>query len=499
MRRGQLLSMDALVSLVLVIMILGTVSATSESLRSGITSMIGWYERANIADNMLDVLTKSPGVPEDWYTNINSLKVLGLKSNTSILGLDYNRVRALALNFNNPSVLSVLKKMSLGKDFSIEFYLSSFQVSIEGSFPRIYIPNITFTGRNGKGVRFDLQGSPQGNDYFSVSYIKITKANGSVYIDENITALTGKNGKNININKGDTIEIVTGSTTYLTTTGADISPELCNKDYSSGNTCVIGPLPKNTEIIIYAKSLISNFQIQLETKGDWRTIRLTSGQGSIVVTVFAYDNTTPKVSTNYTLFTNLWEKKSPTYWFAVINGTPTQDRDLVAASMNSSPWVESAERVITISHFDYNLSAGPSAVDPLVYGILVQPVPLGAYLSVSAPDTKGNATFVALSGSHPIGLMIYRNQRGDPLKGVLVENTTAGVVVKQYPGTTSSVSIPLKDIFGEEGNRFAGLWFYSLGGWDRSEVSIYIVPSIKWDLEPKSEPALVKLMVWDDP
>ncbi|ASJ01186.1 hypothetical protein [Thermococcus gorgonarius] len=499
-RRAQLLSLDAMVSLVIVIFVFTTVINTSSALKGEITSMLGWYERANIADNMLDVMVKTPGEPTNWYQNPDSVKIVGIGSNYSPTGADYRRVKALALNFDKPAVLSALNNMSMGKDFLLEFYLSSFNVSIDGRFPIVYIPNITFADRRGTGLRFDLQGSPDGNDYFSVSYIKITKANGSVYINENITALSN-NGQNIEVNHGDIIEIVTASTTYLTTTSADIPQELCNEKYSnnSNNNCVIGPLPENTRIIIYLTNPESNLQIQLETKWDWKRIRLAPGQGNVIVTASAYDNVTPEIPSSYTFYTNLMEKKTPTYWFAVINGTPTQNRNLILASMDRSPWVEPVERRITIARLEYNLSAGPSATDPMVYGLLTSPLPQGAYLSVSTTsNTTGNVTFVAVSGSRFLGLMVYRDEQGGYLKGVLIGNTTPGVVRRFYSGTNSSILIPLKDIFGEESNVVIGLWLYSLDGWDRSEVSIDIMPSIEWSLEPKAEQAFVKLTVWDD-
>jgi len=123
-RSGQLLSMDALISIVLIIMIFSTVSATSESLRNEITSMIGWYERANIADNMLDVLTKSPGEPEDWEEHPRNVIVVGIKDRNSGF-VSYSRVRSLLRLKTEMSVLASLNKMSAGKDFWLSFRVMS--------------------------------------------------------------------------------------------------------------------------------------------------------------------------------------------------------------------------------------------------------------------------------------------------------------------------------------------------------------------------------------
>lgn len=137
-RRGQLLSMDALVSIVLVIMILGTVSATSESLRSGITSMIGWYERSNIADNMLDVLTKSPGVPEDWDSTGHVI-VIGLRDNNSEYLSSAKLFRLIQLvNSNNTTVISKLSELAGGKNFELRTYYSLYSVEANYSVTPVF-------------------------------------------------------------------------------------------------------------------------------------------------------------------------------------------------------------------------------------------------------------------------------------------------------------------------------------------------------------------------
>ncbi|WP_148882862.1 hypothetical protein [Thermococcus aciditolerans] len=120
MRRGQLFSMDALISIVLVIMILGTVSATSESLRSEITSLVGWYERANIADNMLDVLTKSPGEPEDWEENPQNVRVVGLLDRQEGY-LNYEKIKVLfdLVQSGNSNVISSLCNLSHDNNFKL--------------------------------------------------------------------------------------------------------------------------------------------------------------------------------------------------------------------------------------------------------------------------------------------------------------------------------------------------------------------------------------------
>ncbi len=125
-RRGQIFSMDALVAAVLVIMLIGTVSATSENLKEGITSLVGWYERTNIADNMLDVIVKTPGDPENWSLNPESVVIPGLRSNSSVgMGLDYQKVYALfhGIETNDTHIISSLYRLADNKDFQLAIFL----------------------------------------------------------------------------------------------------------------------------------------------------------------------------------------------------------------------------------------------------------------------------------------------------------------------------------------------------------------------------------------
>ncbi len=155
-RRGQLLSMDALVSIVLVIMILGTVSATSESLRSGITSMIGWYERSNIADNMLDVLTKNPGVPEDWERDPSSVEVVGLAGEDGTISWEKVQSLIYLIAQNNTRAKSSLLNMSMGNDFELVLYRGGWNFSV----------NYTWNPNQNSGYTPPLQ-----LDSFNASYV----------------------------------------------------------------------------------------------------------------------------------------------------------------------------------------------------------------------------------------------------------------------------------------------------------------------------------------
>ena len=131
-RRGQILSLDAMFSLVLVIMILGMISTTSTAMKNEITTMIGWYERSNIGDTMLDIITKTPGDPDNWETDPSKLKQLGLENPNYPDTLDYDKVEALNESYqnNDETLKEILSNLSMGKDFSLSFFLT--KVEIDG-------------------------------------------------------------------------------------------------------------------------------------------------------------------------------------------------------------------------------------------------------------------------------------------------------------------------------------------------------------------------------
>ena len=335
MRRAQLLSLDAMLSLIIMMFVFAAVINTSAALKGEITSMLGWYERANIADNMLDVLTKSPGDPVDWENNPAEVRVLGLKQDGGF-GLSYEKITAM--NEHASELLDKFTNLSLGKDFLILTYISKFRVGISGSFPN------------------------------------------------------------------------------------------------------------------------------------------------------------PEITANYTYASELMERREPTYYFAVINGSLIRDMNLIEKSKNSSPWVEVAQRRVIVERFEYNLSGGPSAERPIVYGVLDGRLPQNTQLLISVPAGKGNLTIVILSGSNERGLMVYREDVDEPVKAVLVrDNTTTS-----YEGNSTTIGIPMKDLVEDETKAPLGIWLYSVSGWDREDVEISIVPSIRWSLKPKFEEGVLKLVVWDD-
>ena len=476
MRRAQLLSLDAMLSLIIMMFVFAAVINTSAALKGEITSMLGWYERANIADNMLDVLTKGPGDPVDWENNPADVRVLGLKQDGGF-GLSYEKITAM--NEHASELLDKFTNLSLGKDFLILTYISKFRVGISGRFPKVYIDNMTFSNPNGNppGINFQIAGDEHGNTPITVSYVEIVR-DGNRYVNEDICGL--KRGNNINLQEGDIIGFVLANAATLTA--------------KRGQYTYTKTLPEGTFVRIYITGPeSSNFKINFGGGSCPYSFKF-SGKGNVVVTVSAYDNTVPEITANYTYASELMERREPTYYFAVINGSLIRDMNLIEKSKNSSPWVEVAQRRVIVERFEYNLSAGPSAERPIVYGVLDGRLPQNTQLLISVPAGKGNLTIVILSGSEERGLMVYREEVNEPVRAVLVKDNTTTL----YKGDSATIGIPMKDLVEDETKAPLGMWLYSVSGWDREDVEISIVPSIMWSLKPKFEEGVLKLVVWDD-
>jgi len=494
-RRGQLFSMDALISIVLIIMVLGTVSATSESLRSEIASMVGWYERANIADNMLDVLTKSPGEPEDWEENPSTLRAVGLRSNLFSQGIDYNKIEALAEHFNDPEILEFLENLSLKKDFLLEIYVSSPRVEIEGRFPRVYLQNYTFGENNPSGgANFKIDGAGSPGREFQIHDIFLRKANGNTYNITTICDFAGNN-KKIDLDPGDYLRVITAEPVSI-------------DDTKDSKEAVI--VPANTTIELYIKNINktnkgngkgnegSNLQIIFD---DCPSELKITGQGNIVVTVSAYDNP-PEITVNYTALSDLQKKESPTYVLSIINGSSITDSDVITRSMSSSPWITSAERLSIITRREYNLSTKePSGSEPMIYGTLRYKLPSNTIMRISAPNTVGNISIVVLRGNEKGGIWVYRDNANDNLNSTVIwyKSESSEPLVYNFKGNATSVKIPLTDIVGTgaPGDLF-GAWLYSVTPSWAGSAKVEITPEILPYLGPKSDSGLIKIFVWDD-
>lgn len=490
MRRAQLLSLDALLSIVLVILMLGAITSTSSALKGEIAEMLGWYERANIAENMLDVLTKNPGEPGDWYLNPSTARVVGLRDNNLSYAIDYKKF--MTLNTSREQLVENLVNMSLGKDFKIASFVSTFEIGIRGSYPRVYLDNVTFMdlGPGTETVNFVIStdSNPGMNPGpFSVSYVEV-RTGGNVYVNDEICSLI--RGQKIDIGEGDYLKFITEEVVYIKARRAE------QEFYE---------IPANAVIEIYINSEVSQgFQMNFGrgscSPGD---IAFTlTGHGSLIVTVSAYDSQLPEIISNYTPASVFEMLDRPTYWFAVINGSVVTDNSVVKASMNNSPGIQVERRIVNLNRFEYNLSAEPSSSLPMVYGVLNGALPTGAYFRVKVPDGPGEMAFVIVAGSEKRALFVYRED-GEDLKAVIVRGgcdvNSQNDCVNHYSGNSNSIILPLSSLFGEpSAGDTIGMWFYSISGWNRDSVELRFVPSLEWVLEPKIDAVVIKLWVWDD-
>ena len=135
MRKGQLLSLDALVALVVVIFILSAVTSASQNIGNGLSSMLSWYERTNLADNMLDILINTPGEPSNWTGNLSVVRVPGLRSINGQY-VDYNKITTLfdGVRSGNSALLNALWNLSGHNNFRLTFYFVNSSISANYSF-----------------------------------------------------------------------------------------------------------------------------------------------------------------------------------------------------------------------------------------------------------------------------------------------------------------------------------------------------------------------------
>lgn len=485
-RRGQLLSIDALLSLVIVVMVVGVVMNTNDMIKAEITGLLDWYDRANIANNVLDVLTKNPGYPEDWESNVSNVKMVGLRDADYSFALDYEKI--LALNKSKENVKDILSQLARGKDFLFEIYVSKFNVSISGRFPRVYLQDVTFRNPNPPpdGVLFFIATDPDDENPtpFTVSYIKVIQ-DGTTYVNNETCGTPPVNGNVIFLDQGDYVKFVVVQDVYIKAERGQYEESIL--------------IPNGSVIEFYMTDPQSAFHIDYGGGNCPYTFKFT-GFGDVVVTVSAYDNVFPILNSTYTSSREVWNVGAPTYYLSLINGTYVTDTNIIERSKNASSWIEVSERQNVISKVVYNLSAGPSGEEPIIYGFMSHRVIDGTSLVVKVPEGPGNMSLFALLGTEVRGAFIYKNASALLVNATLVWYENGEPKVKGYHGENNTVVFPFEELFGSEETegKLIGLWLYSLEGWSRANVTIEVVPSIEYMLEPKFEPVLVKLLVWDD-
>ncbi|NJE25920.1 hypothetical protein E3E22_04650 [Thermococcus sp. MV5] len=485
-RKGQLLTIDALLSLVIVVMVVGVVLNTNDMIKAEITNLLDWYDRANIANNMLDVLTKNPGYPENWEENASGVKVVGLRDKDYSFALDYDKI--ITFNKSKDDMKDILNQLARGKDFLFEIYVSRFNVSIEGRFPRVYLDKVTFKNPNPppEGVVFFIATEADANNpsSFEVSFVEVIQ-DGVDYVNENVCNTPPKNGNVIFLDKGDYVKFVVLQDVYIKAERGKYQESIL--------------IPNNSVIEFFMTDPQSAFHIDYGG-GECPYKFKFSGIGDVVVTVSAYDNIFPILNSTYTSSRTFWECGEPFYRLSLINGSYYSDLNLITPSMSRSPWVELAERQSVISRRAYNLSAGPSAEDPLIYGFMAHRVLDGTSLLVKVPLEPGNLSLLSMLGTEVRGVFVYKNSSGLNVNGTLVWYENGEPKVKGYYGENNTIVIPFEELFGSEDTegKIIGLWLYSLNGWSRENVTIEVIPTIEYMLEPKFEPVLIRLLVWDD-
>ncbi|AEC52831.1 hypothetical protein PNA2_1917 [Pyrococcus sp. NA2] len=475
MKKGQLLSLDALLSLIIVTFMIASIINVSSEIKGEIVSIVEWFGRSNIAENMIDVLVESPGEPENWEDDINSIRIVGLGNTFG--EIDYEKLKKFIENINNPKILSSLYNLSLGRNFLMEVYLSSLQVNVSGKFPEVYVDGMTFSNPSGNppGVNFRI--SSQGNKAFRVTYLELIR-DGIKYVNRDVLDLT--RGSTLNLMEGDKIRFIIAEDVTLTVRRA-----------SGGGTIFERDIPAEAFIEITVRGPeVSNFKITFQG-GNWDTFKFT-GIGNVIVTVTAYSTSHPTIIVNKTFYTDLLRMRRPTKFFALINGTLITNETIILTSMNRSEWIEPAYRIVIIKRIEYDLSKEPSKTDPLVYGTLPKYHSLRGLLKISVPGTEGNLTLVTISGSDIKGIFVYKETSNDIVKAVIIDKNATYIL----KGNTTSVSIPLNKIFENKyNNEIVGMWLYSCT-WNRERVKLEISPSMRWTLKPVKDLAMIRLVVW---
>lgn len=476
MRRGQLFSMDALISLVLVIMVLGTVSATSENLRDEIASMIGWYERANIADSMLDVLTKSPGEPEDWESNPSSVMIVGLRSPKYPHALDYNKVKALVDYFSTSTAIqNALYDLGHMKDFQMELYLTQMDVSINGSFAAEIYADLTGDFEN---IKIALAADNSGNRAFRVKCDSV-KVNGA----------PSPYGMHLTLFPGDVLEFITIDPAQVLIGGndrVDVIPDNDNPE---------DPIPRGSYVQILVFDARSNYHYSLIENNGVCELHI-GGHGQVKLLIQGNSGADFGVIYNVTFprFSSL-----PTSSIILINGTVANET-IARASRLRSPWIEYVERglVVTIKFYNSTLTV-PDRKERIIAGKLTQNVPALGFLEFTTTG-NGNATFVIIDGNVSKGLIVWRGRSSGILKASITWHKGDEVRAFFYKGNTTSVTIPLNVMFNTfdpgKGPKVVEVW---------SVKNNFDAPLVMTDggtlgpiLAPKFEPLLIKLWVWDD-
>jgi hypothetical protein len=463
MRRGQLFSLDALLSLVMVIVILGAITNASDTVKGEITSMVGWYERANIADNMLDILTKNPGEPENWTAAPSTVKVLGLRSNDYPYALSLKKIETLKSVPDVTPIIKSLTKTAEDKDFKLDVYITRTQFSISGSFPKeIYIDLSSGENRN-----IQIGEGTTGNNPFAAENVTL---NG---------AALPKSNNPYDLSAGDLL-------TFYTLANITVHDTTNNEDY---------PISADSYVEVYVISAGSNFQV------TWNDVGLhITGQGQVRIIIKGYSDSRIHVEASVVYPEN---SSTPYYTLTVINGSEVTDTSTIEASQERSPWIEHIERRMPLEVLRYsnNLTV-PKSSAPVewISGQLKLNVPSYAYLTIKVPaGASGNLTLAIRDGNLLKGVLVEKTSVDSSLQAVVATSDNAQPP-SFYSGNITTIKIPWSAIFSEfnpdMGTKTVSVWVqgntFNGGAVMVDEGHIIAL------MGPGFERAVLKLWVWDD-
>jgi hypothetical protein len=560
MRRAQLLSLDALMATVLVIMLLSVVSATSDNLRAGITDMINWYDRTSVPSSMLDVLLGSPGKPANWSENVSLLQVPGLRADTGQY-VDYNKLVDFVelIKDNDTRVVSFMRNISLGRPFLLNFYLGRWQFNL--SFSWTIGPQIPpgYTVYNGSCtvantvINIDSPTIMLCPDSFSSS--------GSTTVDLSAPLCV----RNPILSSGSLVfQPVTPSTpAYLALSGnitssgsLTIYTNLYLKapfNISSTGSISIQP-PSNGYVIVYGGTpsgalnlggavtidISANLYVQVDntwyasnetdkwyewTGSSWVPTSIPPGvsiQPLVTLTISGYPlpqnwnppappacfNTTSSATLNVTSLAgnysypqqlNLTEAWNS---IAQVGGSlevSTANVSQVFELMKNASWVSYSERHLIVGLFRYNSTVVVSGntSETLLAGTISYPVPAYSSLEVIVPNETGYILLAAVGGTELRAVGVWKSSATGPVRAEVWTAGNTTRVVGAYVGTTNSISIPWEDVFGSlKVGQPILLYMYSNSF--TSPVTLVDTGNIGMSLGPLYQPLVVKLWVWDE-
>jgi len=469
MRRGQLLSLDAMLSMVIIILLLGTITTTSNALKGEITTVLGWYERANVGDNMLDILVKNPGTPDNWTEDPTNIVLLGLRDNSYPFAISSQKIQALGNFINVSSVVTNLYSIADSKDFQLEFYLTTTNITVSGEFPEEILMNLTSELQN---IKIALSAGNSGNTAFRVKCDSVL-----------LNGEPSPTGNSIVLDAGDVLEFIT----------VDEAQVLV-----SGNTQV-GIIPPGSYVVVKVVDAQSNYHYSFDSAGGVCTLHI-GGQGQVKLMI--HGNSAGSLAIKHVVIpaANL---TTVSLRITVINGTVVEDESTINASKSRSPWVEYISREIVSSNLIYEKTwvVGTTQPIPILMGTLIHDVPSYAYLEIQVPENSvGNLTLVAIDGTVLRGILIQRGSPGDALNATIAWKTNERTYAEFYAGNTTSIKIPWRALFSEFNDETSEkpveLWVYenSFG----SNITINDLDSIGLLMKPSFRTTVIKLWVWDD-